>query len=156
MLTAIYKYHGKDTSQLVLALTSLFVIINAVSSFQIYGMPMFDDIESKYTKRKNKPMPWWLRAASRALFGFSCFFFGVAIPFLGSIAGLVGGIAIPITFAYPCFMWLKIKKPRKYSSIWWLNWVLGVWGMALSMVLIASGIYVIIDTGIQVSFFKPS
>jgi len=44
-----------------------------------------------------------------------------------SLAGLIGGIAVAITFAYPSFMWLKIKKPRKYSIMWWLNWeVLGL------------------------------
>ncbi|KAL6322873.1 hypothetical protein AAG906_020913 [Vitis piasezkii] len=80
MLTAIYSYHGRDTSQFVLALTSLLVIINSVSSFQIYGMPMFDDMESKYTKRKNKPCPWWLRALFRTMFGYGCFFTAVAIP----------------------------------------------------------------------------
>ncbi|KAJ9673378.1 hypothetical protein PVL29_023137 [Vitis rotundifolia] len=155
MLTAIYAYHGRDTSQFVLALTSLLVIINSVSSFQIYGMPMFDDMESKYTKRKNKPCPWWLRALFRTMFGYGCFFVAVAIPFLGSFAGLTGGVAVPVTFAYPCFLWLKIKKPKKYSMMWVLNWVLGASGMVLSVVLIAAGVYVVIDAGIEVSFFKP-
>lgn len=69
MLTAIYQFHGRDTSQATLGLTSLFVIINAVSSFQIYGMPMFNDMESKYTSRMNRPCPWWLRAVFRVMFG---------------------------------------------------------------------------------------
>lgn len=155
MLTAIYQYHGRDTSKFILALTSLFIVVNAVSSFQIFGMPMFDDMESKYITRFNKPCPWWLRSISRAMFGFGCFFIAVAIPFLGSFAGLIGGIAIPITFAYPCFLWLKIKKPEKFSFMWLLNWTLGLLGTALSVILIAAGIYVVIDTGIQVSFFKP-
>lgn len=79
----------------------------------------------------------------------------VAMPFLGSFAGLTGGVAVPVTFAYPCFLWLKIKKPKKYSMMWVLNWVLGASGMVLSVVLIAAGVYVVIDTGIKVSFFKP-
>ncbi|KAL6995948.1 hypothetical protein U1Q18_006082 [Sarracenia purpurea var. burkii] len=155
MLTAIYTYHGRDTAQSILALTSLFIIINAVSSFQIYGMQMFDDMESKYTTRFNKPCPWWLRSIFRAMFGFGCFFVGVAIPFLGSFAGLIGGIALPVTFAYPCFLWNKIRKPKKHGAIWCLNFGLGVSGMVLSVLVIAAGVYVIIDTGIKVSFFKP-
>uniref|UniRef100_A0A7N2N0S4 Amino acid transporter transmembrane domain-containing protein n=1 Tax=Quercus lobata TaxID=97700 RepID=A0A7N2N0S4_QUELO len=95
MLTALYAFHGRDTSQFILGLTT------------------------------------------------------VAIPFLGSLAGLVGGIALPVTLAYPCLMWLKIKKPKVYSTMWCLNWGLGVFGLALSAVLTAAGIYVIIDTGIQ-------
>ncbi|OMO91998.1 Amino acid transporter, transmembrane [Corchorus olitorius] len=155
MLTALYAFHSKDTSQFILGLTSLFVIINAVSSFQIYAMPMFDDVESVFVKKMKKPVPWWFRAISRAMIGYGCFFIAVAIPFLGSLAGLVGGIALPVTLAYPCFMWLKIKKPKVFSPMWWLNWILGVVGMALSGILIAAGLYVIIDTGVEVSFFKP-
>ena len=118
-------------------------------------MPTFDDMESIFVRRRKKPIPWWLRAILRAMFGYGCFFVAVAIPFLGSLAGLVGGIALPVTLAYPCFMWLKIKKPKVFSPTWWLNWVLGVLGSALSGVLIAAGLYVIIDTGIEVSFFNP-
>ncbi|KAH7833916.1 hypothetical protein Vadar_010994 [Vaccinium darrowii] len=146
ILTALYQFHGPDTSQAILGLISLFVIINAVSSFQIYGMQMFDDMESKITTRMKKPCPWWLRAILRAMFGYGCFFVAVAIPFLGSFAGLIGGIALPVTLAYPCFMWLKIKKPKLYSPVWWLNWILGLLGMCLSGILIVAGIYVIIDT----------
>lgn len=118
-------------------------------------MPMYDDMESHYTHRFKKPCPWWLRAIIRAMFGFGCFFIAVAIPFLGSVAGLIGGISLPVTLAYPCFMWLKIKKPKIYSVTWWVNWGLGLLGMGLSGILIAAGLYVVIDTGIQVSFFKP-
>ncbi|KAH1099147.1 hypothetical protein J1N35_016068 [Gossypium stocksii] len=155
MLTALFVFHGKDTSQFILGLTSLFVIINALSSFQIYGMPTFDGMESVYVKKKKKALPWWFPAILRAMFGYGCFFVAVAIPFLASLAGLVGGIALPVTLVYPCFMWLKVKKPKAFTPIWCLNWVLGLLGMALSGVLVAAGIYVIIDTGVEVSFFDP-
>ncbi|KAL0314476.1 UNVERIFIED_CONTAM: Lysine histidine transporter-like 8 [Sesamum radiatum] len=155
ILTAIYAFHGRDTSQTILGLISLFVIINALSSFQIYGMPMFDDMESKITKRMKKPCPWWLRVILRVMFGYGCFFVAVAIPFLGSLAGLIGGIAVPVTFAYPCLMWIRIKKPKKHSFMWWLNWGLGISGTLLTVLLVAAGVYVVIDTGIAVSFFKP-
>ncbi|CAI9765425.1 unnamed protein product [Fraxinus pennsylvanica] len=148
MLTALYAFHILDVARSVLGLISFLVIVNAVSSFQIYGMPMFDDMESIYIKRFKKPCPWWLRAIIRAMFGYGCFFIAVAIPFLGSVAGLIGGIALPVTLAYPCFMWLKMKKPKMYSPIWWLNWGLGLLGMGLSGILIAAGLYVVIDTGI--------
>lgn len=155
MLTAIYAFHGRDTSQTILGLISLLVIINALSSFQIYGMPMFDDMESKFTTRMKRPCPWWLRAIFRVMFGFGCFFVAVAIPFLGSLAGLIGGVAVPVTFAYPCLMWIKIKKPVKHSFMWWLNWGLGISGILLTVLLVAAGVYVVIDTGVEVSFFKP-
>ncbi|XP_059433891.1 lysine histidine transporter-like 8 [Corylus avellana] len=155
MLTALYSFHGHDTSQFIIGLTSLFVIISAVSSFQIYGMPTFDVMESMYTRRKKQACPWWLRVIFRAKFGYIMFFVAVALPFLGSLAGLIGGIALPVTLAYPCFMWLKIKKPKMYSLRWWLNLGLGVLGMALSGVVTAAGVYVVIETGVKVNFFKP-
>ncbi|KAF3674300.1 Lysine histidine transporter-like 8 [Capsicum annuum] len=155
MLTALFAFHSQDVSRSVLALICIFVIINAVSSFQIYGMPMFDDMESAYTTRSKKACPWWLRAIFRAIFGFVCFFIAVAIPFLASFTGLIGGIALPVTFAHPCFMWLKVKKPIKYSLSWWINWGLGLLGMGLSGIMIAAGLYVVIDTGVKISFFNP-
>ncbi|XVF45617.1 hypothetical protein PTKIN_Ptkin02bG0221000 [Pterospermum kingtungense] len=155
MLAALFAFHGQDTPQFILGLTSIFVIISGLSSFQIYGMPTFDDMESVYVKRMKKPLPWWVRAILRALFGYICFFVAVAMPFLSSFAGLVGGISLPVTLAYPCFMWLKVKKPKIFSPTWWLNWALGVLGIALSGILIAAGLYLLIDTGVEFSFFNP-
>lgn len=155
MLTALYQFHTVDVSKSVLALTGLFVIINAACSFQIYAMPIFDDMESVYTMKKKKPCPWWLRAAFRAVFGFGIFFGGVALPFVGSIAGLIGGAALPLTLSYPHLMWIKSRKPKKYGGMWWLNWVLGVLGMFLSVILTVAGLYVVVQTGVKVSFFNP-
>ncbi|KAL6292999.1 hypothetical protein ACE6H2_001141 [Prunus campanulata] len=89
------------------------------------------------------------------MFTYGCYFMAVAIPFLGIVAGLLGGISLPVTLAYPCFMWIKMKKPKKYGISWGVNWVLGVVGMILSVMLTAAGLYVVIDTGIKASFFKP-
>ncbi|KAE9603513.1 hypothetical protein Lalb_Chr11g0061711 [Lupinus albus] len=49
-----------------------------------------------------------------------------SIVILASLVGLIGGIALPITLAYPSFMWIVIKKPKKYNTKWYLNWTLGV------------------------------
>ncbi|CAK8540067.1 unnamed protein product [Lathyrus sativus] len=155
MLTALYMFHSRDVSRFVLGLTSFFVVVNGLCSFQIYGMPVFDDMESVYTTRMKKPCPWWLRVIFRVFFGCLSFFIAVALPFLSSLAGLIGGVALPVTLAYPCFMWLKIKKPKKYSLMWYLNWFLGTFGIGLSAILVTASIYVIIDTGVNVSFFDP-
>ncbi|XP_074285905.1 lysine histidine transporter-like 8 [Silene latifolia] len=155
MLTVLYKFHGRDTSKFILALSALFLIINALSSYQIYSMPIFDDMESKYTIRKKQPCPPWLRALLRVVHGCITFFFAVAFPFLASFAGLLGGVALPLTLAYPCFMWAIIKKPKVFGPSWWLNWGLGVLGMILSGLLIAAGIFVMIANGVEFSFFKP-
>lgn len=155
MLSALKRYHGDDTSKFLLGLTSLIVVINSLSSFQIYAMPVFDNLEARYTSNRNKPCPWWLRSSFRASFGCLAFFIAVALPFLPSLAGLIGGIALPITLAYPCFMWTLIKQPQKYSGIWFLNWALGVMGMVLSVLVLSGAIWGIVTIGIEIHFFKP-
>jgi hypothetical protein len=39
--------------------------------------------------------------------------------------------------------------------MWYLNWFLGTFGICLSVILITASIYVIVDTGVNVSFFDP-
>lgn len=138
-----------------MALTSLLVVINSLSSFQIYAMPVFDNLEFKYTSKKNRPCPQWLRIAFRGLFGCLAFFIAVALPFLPSLAGLIGGVALPITLAYPCLMWIQIKKPQKCSTNWYLNWTLGVIGMILSVLVVVGAIWGIVAQGIEIHFFSP-
>ncbi|KAJ0668363.1 putative amino acid transporter, transmembrane domain-containing protein [Helianthus annuus] len=155
MLVALLMFHATDLAKSMQGLVSLLVIINSLTSFQIYGMPIFDEMESMFVIRFKKPCPWWLRVIMRALFGFISFFFAVAFPFMGAVAGLVGGIALPVTLAYPCFMWLRVKKPKPYSLSWCLNWGLGVLGMVLSLMVVIGGLYTVFSTGIKVQFFKP-
>ncbi|KAL8229478.1 hypothetical protein R6Q57_014378 [Mikania cordata] len=155
MLSAFLMFHSMDVAKSIRVIVSLLVIINSLTSYQIYGMPMFDEMESSFVVRFKKPCPWWLRFIMRTIFGFMNFFMAVAFPFLGAVAGLVGGVALPVTLAYPCFMWLKIKKPQVSSLEWWLNWGLGVLGMGLSLMVIIGGLYTIITAGIKLQFFKP-
>ncbi|OWM70619.1 lysine histidine transporter-like 8 [Punica granatum] len=155
MLNALYQYHRHDTSKVILGLTSLLVVVNSLSSFQIYAMPVFDNLEFRYTSNKNKPCPQWLRSGLRVFFGCLAFFISVAFPFLPNLAGLIGGIALPITLAYPCLMWILIKKPQRYSAMWLINGVLGMTGMILSTLIIVAAIWSIVTIGIPVHFFKP-
>lgn len=153
--SAFYAYRRTDTSEFIMGLVSLLIIINALSSFQIYAMPMFDELESIFTKRMKKPCQWWLRIILRAFFGYGVFFLAVAIPSIGSVGGLVGGISLPVTLAYPCFMWLRMKKPKKYGKMWYLNWSLGITGLILSVSFMAAGVYVIKENDSKFEWFKP-
>lgn len=155
IFNVLYKYHGHDISKFLLAFTSLLVVINCLSSFQIYAMPVFDNLELRYTSSMKKPCPRLLRSGIRVFFGCLALFISVAFPFLPRLAGLLGGIALPITLAYPCLMWVKIKKPRKCSFMWCLNWGLGCLGILLSILLVGGAIWSIVITGMEVHFFKP-
>ncbi|XP_008777808.1 lysine histidine transporter-like 8 [Phoenix dactylifera] len=155
ILNALYEFHGKDTSRAVLGLTSLLVVINCLSSYQIYAMPVFDNMEAGYTSKKNRPCPRWLRSGFRAFFGAVSFLIAVAFPFLSDLAALTGAVALPVTLAYPCFMWIVMKKPERYSATWYINWWLGSLGMGLSVVLVIGGVWQLVKTGLTLHFFKP-
>lgn len=156
ILNALYAFHNQDIARGLLATTFLLVVFNCLSSFQIYSMPVFDSFEAGYTSRTNKPCPPWVRAGFRVFYGFISFFIGVALPFLSSLAGLLGGLTLPVTFAYPCFMWVCIKKPKKYTSGWYLNWGLGILGILFSLAFSIGGVWSMVDSGLKLKFFKPT
>ena len=156
ILTALYKFHSRDVSRLVVGLATLLVIINCLTTFQIYAMPVFDDMEAGYVHKKNRPCPWWLRSGFRAFFGAVNLLIAVALPFLSELAGLFGGISLPVTLAYPCFMWVAIKKPGKGTAMFYVNWALGILGMGLSFVLIVGNLWGLVNKGLHVRFFKPA
>lgn len=156
MLNALFAFHSRDIPRGLLAMTFLLVVFNCLSSFQIYSMPVFDSFEAGYTSRTNRPCSIWVRSGFRVFYGFVNFFIGVALPFLSSIAGLLGGLTLPVTFAYPCFMWVLIKKPSKFSFSWYFHWGLGWLGIAFSLAFSIGGIWSMVNSGLKLKFFKPS
>lgn len=155
ILNALYGFHSHDIPRGLLALTCLLVVFNCLSSFQIYSMPVFDSFEAGYISRTNRPCSIWVRSGFRVFCGFFSFFIGVAFPFLSSLAGLLGGLTLPVTFAYPCFMWVLIKRPTKYSFNWYFNWILGWLGIAFSLAFSIGGVWSIVNNGLRLKFFKP-
>ncbi|KAH0914245.1 hypothetical protein HID58_028691 [Brassica napus] len=156
MLAALYEFHINDIPRGLLATAFLLVVFNCLSSFQIYSMPAFDSFEAGYTSRTNKPCSVWVRSGFRVFFGFVSFFIGVALPFLSSLAGLLGGLTLPVTFAYPCFMWVLIKKPAKCSFSWYFHWGLGWLGVAFSLAFSIGGISSMVTQGLKLKFFSPN
>lgn len=155
LLIAISKFHGHDTPRSVLGLMFILVIINCLSTFQIYGMVIFDKLESNYTSKKKKPCARWLRMAFRVFFGGMTFFAAVAVPFLGSLAPLIGGLTLPLAYAYPCFMWIAIKKPKPKGVMWCANMGLGCLGLVLSALLVVAAAWNLASKGLHANFFKP-
>lgn len=157
MLTAFFQFHGHDTSKSVKGLVYLLVVIHCLSSFQIYAMPVFDNLEFRYVSMKNRRCPWWVRFGFRLFFGGLAFFIAVALPFLPRLAPLIGGITLPLTLAYPCFMWILIKKPHQkgHAAEWCLNLGVGCLGIFLSVLLVVAAAWDLAIKGLHASFFKP-
>eukprot|EP00257_Ricinus_communis_P027355 XP_025014769.1 lysine histidine transporter-like 8 isoform X1 [Ricinus communis] len=131
------------------------VLANCLSSFQIYAVPVFDNLELRYTSIKNKRCSRRIRTALRLFFGGLAFFVAVAFPFLPSLAAIIGGMALPLTFVYPCFMWISIKKPDKVSPMWWFNLGLGCLGLVLSVLLVIAAVWNLATKGLHANFFRP-
>ncbi|KAL4303798.1 hypothetical protein GQ457_10G023710 [Hibiscus cannabinus] len=156
ILTAFSQSHRHDTSKLVIGLIYLWLTISCITSYQIYAMPAFDNLEFVYASSQKRRCPGWVRVGLRLFFGGLTFFIAVAFPFLGSLAPLLGGMAVvPLTFAYPCFMWIAIKKPRSKGKMWSLNMGLGCLGIVLSVLLIVAAIWNLADHGFNANFFRP-
>ncbi|XP_004292281.1 PREDICTED: lysine histidine transporter-like 8 [Fragaria vesca subsp. vesca] len=146
--------HNK-TSRSILGVICILVILHCLSTFQIYGMVVYDNLESKYTMRKNRPCARRLRVTFRVLFGGLAFFAAVTFPFLVSLAPLIGGLTLPMAYAYPCFMWIALKKPKPNGLMWCINVALGCLGLVLSVVLVVAATWNLAQKGLNANFFKP-
>ncbi|TYH88792.1 hypothetical protein ES332_D01G212600v1 [Gossypium tomentosum] len=156
ILTAFTKFHGQDTSKYVIGLIYIWLTISCITSYQIYAMPAFDNLEFIYASSKKRRCPGWVRAGIRLFFGGVTFFVAVAFPFLGKLAPLIGGMAaVPLTFVYPCFMWISIRKPRAKGAMWSLNLGVGSIGIVLSLLLIVAAVWKLDDKGLNANFFRP-
>ncbi|KAF7810746.1 lysine histidine transporter-like 8 [Senna tora] len=156
LLAAFPKFHRHQVTKFSMGFLYLLIIIHCLSSFQIYAMPVFDNLELRYTSLKKKKCPRWLRTCLRLLFGGLTFFIAVAFPFLPKLSGLLGGMTlVPLTYAYPCFMWVAIKKPRKGGWVWCFNVGLGCFGMLLAALLVAAAISSLPHNPFHANFFKP-
>ncbi|KAL4616404.1 hypothetical protein ACB092_07G196600 [Castanea dentata] len=91
LLSAFSQIHGANTSKLIMGSIYLLVLVNHLCAFQVYAMPAFDNLEIRYTTKKKKPCPKWVRTCLRIFFGGVTFFVAVTVPFLGSLALLIGG-----------------------------------------------------------------
>ncbi|KAE8724919.1 Lysine histidine transporter-like 8, putative isoform 2 [Hibiscus syriacus] len=156
ILTAFAQFREHDTSKFMIGLIYLWLAIACITSYQIYAMPAFDNLEFVYASNKKRRCPGWVRVGLRLFFGGLTLLIAVAFPFLGSLAPLIGGLAaVPLTFAYPCFMWISIRKPGRNSGMWSVNMGLGCFGIILSILLIVAAVWNLADQGLNANFFSP-
>uniref|UniRef100_A0A7N2N2X8 Amino acid transporter transmembrane domain-containing protein n=1 Tax=Quercus lobata TaxID=97700 RepID=A0A7N2N2X8_QUELO len=155
LLTLFSQIHGPNSSKLMM--TSIYrpVLVNCLCTFQVYAMVVFDNLEVRYTSKKNQPYPRWVRTFLRIFFGGLAFFLSVTFPFLGRLAPLVGGATLPLTFAYPCFMWIAMKKPLPNGLVWFINMGLGCFGIVLTILIVISAAWTLADNGLKANFYKP-
>ncbi|KAK1360538.1 lysine histidine transporter-like 8 [Heracleum sosnowskyi] len=154
LLRSFMEYHHDSMPKFVKAIIYLLVVTHFLTIFQIYGMVVWDNLERIYVTMKNRRCPKWLRGGIRALFGGFVYFVAVELPFLGALSALLGAItAVPITFIYPCLMWIIIRNPGRTSPMWYLNVGLAFLGIALVVLVETAAIRTLIVYGFKASFF---
>lgn len=155
-MSAFAKFHRREVNKLTMGFLYLLITIHCLSSFQVYAMPVFDNLEVRYIKAKKKRCSRLVRSILRLMFGGLTFFIAVTFPFLPKLAALIGGMTlVPVTYAYPCFMWVAMKKPTKGGYVWCFNVVLGFLGLILSILVVASSIWTLARYGLHANFYKP-
>jgi len=156
LLYSFPQFHRKQLTKFSMGAIYVLVIIHCLSSYQIYAMPVFDNLEIRFTSIRNEKCSRLARTCIRLFFGGLTFFIAVTFPFLPSLSALIGSITlVPITYSYPCFMFLSLKKPRPRGFVWWFNAALGFLGLLLSVLLLAAAARTLADKGLNANFFRP-
>ncbi|WJZ81563.1 hypothetical protein VitviT2T_001401 [Vitis vinifera] len=95
-------------------------------------MPVFDIYETLLVKKLNFMPCFRLRLITCTLFVAFTMFIGMLIPFFSSLLGFLGELVFaPTTYFLPCIMWLAAYKPRRFSLLWFANWICIVLGIIL-------------------------
>ncbi|KAL9317868.1 hypothetical protein ACSQ67_014385 [Phaseolus vulgaris] len=138
----------------LIAAANLMVFVHVVGSYQIYAMPIFDLVERTVTTRWNIPSGLPLRLVARSAYVALTLFFGVTFPFFGDLLGFFGGFGFaPTAYFLPCIMWLRIKKPRRFSINWFVNWASICIGVCIMLASTIGGLRNIVADASSYSFY---
>ncbi|KAF8389790.1 hypothetical protein HHK36_024309 [Tetracentron sinense] len=139
----------------LIASANLMVVIHVIGSYQVYAMPVFDILEKLMVKRFNFPPGVPLRVVTRSVYVALTLFIGVTFPFFGDLLGFFGGFGFaPTSYFLPCIMWLAIKKPRRFSRSWLINWVCIFVGLFIMFASTIGGLRNIIIDSSMYNFYS--
>lgn len=122
----------------LIAAANLMVVVHVIGSYQVYAMPVFDMIEKMMIAKLNFPPGIALRLITRSTYVAFTLFLGVTFPFFGDLLGFFGGFGFaPTSYFLPSIIWLVIKRPKRFSLSWMINWAcifIGVFVMFASTI----------------------
>ncbi|XP_017617419.1 lysine histidine transporter-like 6 isoform X2 [Gossypium arboreum] len=138
----------------LIACANLMVVVHVIGSYQVYAMPVFDLLENMMIKRLNFPPGIALRLITRSTYVAFTLFIGVTFPFFGDLLGFFGGFGFaPTSYFLPSIMWLVIKKPKRFSLNWFINWGCIFVGVFIMMASTIGGLRNIIADASTYSFY---
>ncbi|KAI3452620.1 hypothetical protein Pfo_009284 [Paulownia fortunei] len=139
----------------LIAAANMFVLIHVIGSYQVYAMPVFDMLESFLVKKLKYKPSFALRFTTRTLYVGITMFLGMTFPFFGGLLGFFGGFALaPTTYYLPCIIWLIVRKPKRFSFSWWINWTFIVLGVLLMILAPIGGLRSIILSAKTYKFYQ--
>ncbi|KAK1683589.1 hypothetical protein QYE76_044437 [Lolium multiflorum] len=139
----------------LVAAANMMVVVHVLGSYQVYAMPIFESMETILTTKFRVPRGVLLRLVARSTYVALTLFVAVTFPFFGDLLGFFGGFGFtPTSFFLPCILWLKIKKPRRFSATWFANWGCIVVGVLLMLVSTIGGLRSIIQDASTFKFYS--
>lgn len=122
----------------LIAAANLMVVIHVIGSYQVFAMPVFGLLETMVEQRFNFPPGFVLSLITRSAYVAFTLFLGVTFPFFGDLLGFFGGFGFaPTSYFLPSVIWLIMKKPKRFSTKWLVNWAcicIGVFIMMASTI----------------------
>ncbi|XP_076889477.1 lysine histidine transporter 1-like [Bidens hawaiensis] len=144
-----------DHPRWLIASANMFVIIHVIGGYQIYSMAVYDMIETYLVKSMNFKPSSSLRFTVRTSFVAATTFIAITFPFFGGLLGFFGGFAFaPTTFYLPCIIWLVVKKPKRGSLTWCMNWFCIVVGVTIMLLAPIGGLRTIIKSAGSYQFYS--
>ncbi|XP_039144501.1 lysine histidine transporter-like 6 isoform X1 [Dioscorea cayenensis subsp. rotundata] len=139
----------------LIAAANLMVVIHVIGSYQVYAMPVFDSIETILVSKFKLHSGFALRLIARSAYVAFTLFLGVTFPFFGDLLGFFGGFGFtPTSYFLPCIIWLAIKKPKRFSLSWIVNWGCIIIGVCIMLVSTISGLRNIISDSSTFQFYS--
>ncbi|TVU14162.1 hypothetical protein EJB05_37609 [Eragrostis curvula] len=139
----------------LVAAANMMVVVHVIGSYQVYAMPIFESMETILITRFRVPPGALLRLVARSAYVAFTLFVAVTFPFFGDLLGFFGGFGFtPTSYFLPCILWLKIKKPRRFSASWFANWGCIVIGVLLMFASTIGGLRSIIQDASTFQFYS--
>ncbi|KAK3144563.1 hypothetical protein QOZ80_4AG0314750 [Eleusine coracana subsp. coracana] len=139
----------------LIAAANMMVVVHVIGSYQVYAMPIFESMETILVTKFRVPRGALLRLVARSAYVAFTLFVAVTFPFFGDLLGFFGGFGFtPTSYFLPCILWLKIKKPRRFSASWFANWGCIVIGVLLMFASTIGGLRSIIQDASTFQFYS--
>ncbi|TXG56803.1 hypothetical protein EZV62_018116 [Acer yangbiense] len=138
----------------LIAAANLMVVVHVIGSNQVYAMPVFDMLERMIMKKLNFPPGLVLGPVVRSAYVAFTLFVEVTFPFFGDLLGFFGGFGFaPTSYFLPSVMWPVIKKPKRFSINWFINWACIFVGVFIMLASTIGGFRNIVTDASTYSFY---